>query len=99
MLGTLRARGAAAAIELTLHAVVAVVSAAAARALWDQAPAASRLATVAILAVAIRSVQSLYWSVLPSNVVPGSAPLIAAITLVVAGLALAVLLRPSRDLG
>ena len=63
-------RGAAGAIELGAHGVVAALSFAAGWALWQTSPAGPMLATIAIAAAAAAGVQSLYWSVLPSNVFP-----------------------------
>jgi uncharacterized RDD family membrane protein YckC len=63
-------RGAAGAIELGVHGLVAALSFAAGWALWQASPAGPMLATIAIVAAAAAGVQSLYWSVLPSNVFP-----------------------------
>jgi hypothetical protein len=64
-------RGAPGAIELIAHAAVAALSVAACRALWTAAPAGRTLAAVALVASALASVQSLYWSVLPHQTKPG----------------------------
>jgi hypothetical protein len=72
-------RGALAALELLVAACVAALSMAAAWALWTHAPAAVPLARAALLSGAGRSVQALYWSRLPTDVPPGSAPVYAAV--------------------
>jgi hypothetical protein len=69
-LPSLEMRGAAGLIELTVHGLVAALSFAAGWALWQASPAGPALATVAVAAGGLAGVQSLYWSVLPSNVFP-----------------------------
>lgn len=71
-------RGILAIVELGVAACVAAISMAAAWALWTNAPAAVPFARVALVSAAARSVQSLYWSRLPVDVVPGSARILAA---------------------
>jgi hypothetical protein len=83
-------RGALAAIELLAHAGVAALAAGAGFALWNQAPDARRFATVAVLVLVARAAQSLYWSVLPNNTVPGDEPLTIAVTLAAGALMLAI---------
>ncbi|MEO5897543.1 MAG: hypothetical protein ABIS06_17775 [Vicinamibacterales bacterium] len=90
-------RGLLPAFELAAHGVVAALAAAAGLAIWNSAPAALRLGTVAIIASAARTVQSLYFSRLPNNVVPGDEPTIAMASVVVAALALAVISRSERS--
>jgi hypothetical protein len=70
-LPSLGMRGAPGAIELIAHAAVAALSIAACRAVWSEAPAARPLAASALVASALASVQSLYWSVLPHQTKPG----------------------------
>lgn len=70
-LATLGMRGAPAVIEIAAHGIVAAISFAAGWALWQASPAGPRLAVAALVACAAAGVQSLYWSVLPSNVFPG----------------------------
>jgi hypothetical protein len=70
-LGSLAMRGPAGAAELSAHAVVAALAVAAAWGLWIGNPAAPSLATFAVAASAATSVQSLYWTWLPHNIVPG----------------------------
>src|SRR4051794_4915946 len=67
---TLGMRGAAGTVELAAHALVAALSVAAGWALWQASPAGPMLARIAVIAGALGGVQSLYWSVLPSNVFP-----------------------------
>lgn len=71
VLPSIGARGVVAALELLAHAGVAALSAGAGFALWNGAPDASRLATVAVVALMARAVQSLYWSALPNGTMPG----------------------------
>jgi hypothetical protein len=89
-------RGLLPAIELSTHGLVAALAAAAGLALWSNTPAARRLGTVAIIAAAARTLQSLYVSRLPNNVVPGDEPAIALVTMVVAAMALAIVNRSER---
>jgi hypothetical protein len=88
-------RGAAGAIELGVHGVVAALSFAAGWALWQTSPAGPMLATIAIAAGAAAGVQSLYWSVLPNNVFP-SDRLPLAILIVATACAWLVYLRRSK---
>src|SRR4051812_48583963 len=69
-LPTLGMRGLPGTLELGAHAIVAALSVAAGWALWQSSPAGPMLARVALIVGAIGGVQSLYWSVLPSNVFP-----------------------------
>jgi hypothetical protein len=82
-------RGAVAAIELLAHAGVAALSAGAGFALWNQAPDARRLATIAVIVIVARAVQSLYWSVLPNDTIPGDEPFAIGVALVAGALMLA----------
>jgi len=70
-LPSLGMRGAVGAIELLAHGGVAALSVAAVRALGAAVPAGPRLATAALIASAVATVQSLYWSVLPHQTMPG----------------------------
>ncbi len=72
-LPSLGMRGALGAIELFVHGVVAAVAVAAVRALSNGLPGAARLAAVALVASAAATIQSLYWSVLPHQTMPGDA--------------------------
>jgi hypothetical protein len=70
-LGSLAMRGPAGVAELSAHAVVAALAVAAAWGLWVGNPAAPALAPFAVAASAAASVQSLYWTWLPHNIMPG----------------------------
>jgi len=96
--GSLSHRGAAASIELVAHGLIAALSAATGLALRNSAPDGRRLATLTIALCVMRGVQSLYWSALPSNTVPGDEPLIAG-ALTVAGVVAIVVVRRAGDSG
>ncbi len=64
-------RGAAGVVELLFHGGVAALSVAAARALWGALPIGPPLAAAALIASAAAAIQSLYWSVLPHQTMPG----------------------------
>ena len=70
-LGSLAMRGPAAVVELGVHAAVSALAVAAAWALWIGNPRAPAFAAVAVIASAAATVQSLYWSVIPGNTMPG----------------------------
>jgi hypothetical protein len=70
-LGSLAMRWPIGVIELAAHAGVAALAVAAGRALWIENPGAPVLAEVALAACAAMSVQSLYWTWLPDNTMPG----------------------------
>jgi hypothetical protein len=72
-------RGAGAAIEQVAAGLVAAISVSAAWALWSRAPHGAALARLALVLSAIRSVQSLYWTYLPSDVVPGTERLLTVV--------------------
>ena len=90
-------RGWLAAIELLAHAGAAALSAGAGFALWNHTPDARRIATFAILVLMARAVQSLYWSVLPNNTMPGDEPFTLAVALVAGALMLAVTRWRARE--
>jgi hypothetical protein len=77
-------RGAPAIAELAAHAVVAALSVAAGWALWIGNPGAERLAALAVAACAAVAVQSLYWTRLPRNTMPGDKLPLAALVVAVA---------------
>ena len=79
-LQTLGMRGAAGAVELAAHAGIAALSFAAGWALWQESPAGPLLATFAVAGWGLTGVQSLYWSVLPSNIFPSDRLPLAALT-------------------
>ena len=96
VLPTIIYRGWLAAVELLGHAIVAAIAAAGGFALWNRTPGAHRLALTAIVATVARTVQSLYWSVLPNATMPGDEPLIAAFALAVGALAIFIVARAVR---
>jgi hypothetical protein len=79
-LPTLGMRGVPGVVELAAHGLVAALSFAAGWALWGSNPAAPPLATAALVAAAVTGVQSLYYSVLPSNVFPSDRLPLAVLT-------------------
>ena len=93
VLPTIAYRGALAISELILHGIVAALSAAAGLALFNGSPDGRRLATVAVTAVAARTIQSLYFSVLPNNTTPGAEPVYAGVAVILAGVGLVVLMK------
>jgi hypothetical protein len=70
-LGSVAMRGPVAVLELAAHAAVAALAVAAAWALWIGNPRSPVFAALALGASAAADVQSLYWSVLPANTMPG----------------------------
>jgi hypothetical protein len=95
-LPSLGMRGVPGAIELVFHGIVAAVAVAAAQALWDGKASAPILAAVALVGSAGAAVQSLYWTALPSDTVPGTERLIAAVAIGHAALWLIYLTRSQR---
>lgn len=80
-LPSLGMRGPVALLELTAHVAIAVLCLAAAMALWDRRAHGPSLARAAIVAVTASIVQSLYWSILPSQTKPGDELPLAALAL------------------
>jgi hypothetical protein len=79
-------RGVPAVLELSAHALVAVLSVTAAWALWIDRRAAGGIAIVAITACVAAGIQTLFWTRLPANTMPGDKlPLAALIVAVGAG--------------
>ncbi len=70
-MGTLGMRGTPGAIELAAHATTAIIAVAAGWGLWIRNPRAPMLASIAVAASAMVTIQSLYWLYLPGNAVPG----------------------------
>jgi hypothetical protein len=64
-------RGGLAVIELTAHGAAAALSAAAGYALWLRRPHGPMLARAALVINALVAVQRHYWSILPSQTMPG----------------------------
>lgn len=91
VLPTIAPRGLLAGVELMIHGAVAALAAAAGLALWNAAPDGRRLGRIAVAAVVVRTLQSLYWSVLPDNTMPGDEPVVAGIAVVIGSIAIAVL--------
>jgi hypothetical protein len=71
-LPTISFRGPLTLLELIVHGLVAAMSAAAGWALWHSRPHGPNLAILAVSAMVAVSVQSLYWSTLPSQTQPGT---------------------------
>ena len=84
-------RGWPAAVELALHAVVAAIAAAGGLALWNKNAHARPLASIAVVASLTRTLQSLYWSTLPSATVPGDEILMSAVAIIAAAVALTII--------
>jgi hypothetical protein len=78
---TLAARGAAAVVEFCWAGGVAALSMAAAWGLVTEATAGVTLARAAIVASATRDLQVLFWTALPSDVVPGTRLMFGGLTL------------------
>ena len=70
-LGTLGMRGPAGVAELSAHAAVSAFAVAAGWGLWVGNPKAPVFAEIGLVACALASVQSLYWTRLPLNTMPG----------------------------
>jgi len=70
-LGSLEMRGLAGVVELSAHAVITALAVAAGWGLWIGNPKAPIFAAIALAACAVASVQSLYWTRLPGNTMPG----------------------------
>lgn len=85
VLPSLGLRGPVAAIELGVHGAAAALAAAGGWSLWTGAPHGVALARAALVTNAVVSVQSLYWSVLPSQTRPGDELALATLSLVHAG--------------
>jgi uncharacterized protein YbjT (DUF2867 family) len=94
---TLLYRGPLAVLELAAHGIIAAVCVAAAMMLLNQAPDGRRMARVAVTLSVVRAVSSLYWSALPSSVVPGHEPVYAAISIAAGAILLFCLKRPSEQ--
>ena len=85
VLPSLAARGLPAVVEFAAAAVAAFLGVAAAWALSTNAPAARTLGRAAIVAAAVRELQRLLWTALPSDVIPGTRGWMAAIVVTAAG--------------
>jgi hypothetical protein len=80
-LDSLGMRGPAGMAELTAHAAVAAFAVAAGWGLWIGNPNAPVLAGFALAACATVSVQSVYWTWLPDNTMPGDRLPLAALAI------------------
>ena len=70
-LSSLEQRGLIGVVELLAHGAVAALAVAAVRALWNAMPSGTLLARAALVASALTTAQSHYWSVLPHQTMPG----------------------------
>lgn len=95
-LPSLGMRGPLALAELIAHGGVAVLGVMAAMALWNQRPHGASLARTAVVLSAAVSVQSLYWSILPSQTKPGDELPLAILAVAHAAVWLLFLSRPGR---
>jgi hypothetical protein len=95
-LPSLGMRGAAGAIEILFHAAVAMLAVAAVRALSTPLPSAVVLTAAALIASAIATVQSHYWSVLPHQTMPGDELPLSILAVVHATVWLVYLFRSRR---
>lgn len=89
-------RGLAGAVELLFHGAVAALAVAAVRALSNGMPSGLLLARTALIASALTTIQSHYWSVLPHQTMPSDRLPLAATGIVMAALWL-VYLRKSVE--
>lgn len=64
-------RGPFAFLELLGHGIVAALCVAAGMSLWNRSPHGRAFAMMALVLAALAAVQNLYWSVLPSQIMPG----------------------------
>ena len=81
-LSTLSMRGPGAVAELLAHTIVAALAVTAAWALWIGNPRAPAIAVLALTASAAAAVQSLYWSSLPGQTMPGDRLPLAVVAVV-----------------
>jgi hypothetical protein len=80
-LPSLELRGAPAIAELIVHGVAAALAAAAGWMIYVRNPAAPSIALVAVIANAITTLQTIFWSFLPHDIAPGRALPLAALTI------------------
>ena len=97
VLPTIAYRGWLTGVELAVVGGVAALAAAAGFGLLNRTAASYRLATVAVLASCARTIQSVSFTTLPNETVPGQEPyvVIAALTFAIVGLA--VIRRSARS--
>jgi hypothetical protein len=89
-------RGAPAIAELAAHALVGALSVAGGWGLWIGNPEGPKIATAAVGACAAVGIQSLYWTWLPRNTMPGDKLPLAALIVAVASAWLVYLRRLPR---
>jgi hypothetical protein len=77
---SLGVRGPAAWIELAIHGIVALGCAAGGRMLRIGSPAGPAIAAVGVVARAVTSLQSLFWTALPRDIPPGTRLPLALLT-------------------
>jgi hypothetical protein len=90
VLPSLAARGIPAVVEYIWAAAAACLAVAAAWGLLSRTPGALPLARAAIIVSAVRELQRLAWTALPSNVIPGTRGWIAAAVCIASAAMLAV---------
>jgi hypothetical protein len=96
-LPSLGMRGAIAIMELGAHAIVAMFSVAAAgRMFTSGSPGAFTAASTAVVAAGVVAIQSLFWTVLPRDVAPGTRLPLTAMTIAVTASLLIVIRRARR---
>ena len=85
LLGTIPSlgmRGIPAVVELVFHGLVTILCATAGWMVWTSVPASWPVAMSAVVAAAASSIQSLFWTVLPTNLAPGDKWPLAAVVAV-----------------
>jgi hypothetical protein len=95
-LSSIGMRGVPGALELLFHGLVAATSVAAVRALSSRLPVAPALAAVALIGSAVATVQTLYWTALPHQTIPGTEALLSTIAVAHAAIWL-IYLKRSRQ--
>jgi hypothetical protein len=95
-LPSLGMRGAIAIMELGAHAIVAMFSVAAGRMFTSGSPGAFTAASTAVVAAGVVAIQSLFWTVLPRDVAPGTRLPLTAMTIAVTASLLIVIRRARR---
>ena len=95
-LPSLGIRGAPAIVEVIVHGFAAALAVAGGWSLWTASPHGPVLARAAVIASAVVSVQSLYWSALPSQIAPGDHLPLAVLAVAHAAAWLAYLQRSRR---
>ena len=89
-------RGPLAIAELAAHFAVTALAVAAGWSLWHSRPHGAMLARAAVIGLAIVSVQSLYWTVLPRQTSPGTELPLASLATAHAAIWLLYLHRSAR---